>query len=81
MATEWQVFIDRRFNEDLRLLQEFFAAKTSEDVWNAWCRFWQKAAEDYNTEYAAIAKRATDLMSCGVGTGVADTMATQYKAA
>src|SRR5262244_2962177 len=34
------------------------APQAPDEVWNAWSRFWQTAAEHYGTEYATIAKFA-----------------------
>jgi hypothetical protein len=50
--------VGRRFNEDFHLLQELSGSKAPDEVWNAGCRFWRKAAEDYGAEYAAVAKLA-----------------------
>jgi hypothetical protein len=85
MAVEWQAFVGRRFDEDVHLLQELSAAKAPDEVWSAWSRFWQKAAEDYGAEYSAIAKLAADFVPHGIGAGAAgsngSTRATQSKAA
>jgi len=58
IAAEWQSFAGRRLEEDLHLLQELTSAKAPEEAWNAWSQFWQKAAEDYGTEYSTLAKLA-----------------------
>ena len=58
MSTEWQSFVGRRLSEDFHLLQELSTAKAPDQVWNAWSRYWQKAAEDYGREYSVIAKLA-----------------------
>jgi len=84
LAAEWQTFVGRRLNEDLHLFQELSAAKAPEEVWNAWSRFWQKAAGDYGAEYSAIAKLAACFTPHGVGADTAShapTGATQPKAA
>ena len=85
IAAEWQAFVGRRFNEDSHLLRELFAAKAPDEAWNAWSRFWQKAADDYSAEYFAIAKLAVGFIPDGVGMDVATTnapaRATQSKAA
>jgi hypothetical protein len=85
MATQWQAFVGRRFNEDLHLLQELSAAKVPEEVWNAWVRFWQKAAENYGSEYSVISKLAAGSLRYGNGVSAAGshapTRAVQSKAA
>ena len=58
LSVEWQTFVGRRLSEDFHLLQELSTAKAPDQVWNAWSRFWQKAAEDYGREYSVIAKLA-----------------------
>jgi hypothetical protein len=58
IAAECQTFAGRRLQEDLHLLQELSCAKAPDEVWNAWSRFWQTAAEEYGAEYSTIAKLA-----------------------
>jgi len=55
---ECQCFTGRRLEKDLHLLQELTSSKAPDEVWNAWARFWQTAAEDYGIEYSTIAKLA-----------------------
>jgi hypothetical protein len=84
LVAEWQTFVGRRLNEDLRLFQELCAAKAPEEVWNAWSGFWQKATGDYGAEYSAIAQRAACFLPYGIGADTAPhapTRATHAKAA
>jgi Phasin protein len=58
IAAECQTFAGRRLEKDVHLLQDLISAKAPAEVWNAWSRFWQTAAEDYGAEYSTIAKLA-----------------------
>lgn len=58
LSNEWQAFVGRRVGEDLHLLQQIGTAKSVDQYWDIYTKFWQKAAEDYTHEYAAIAKLA-----------------------
>jgi hypothetical protein len=57
-SVEWQTFVGRRISEDFHLLQELAAAKAPVQIWSAWSTFWQKAAQEYGTEYSVMAKLA-----------------------
>jgi hypothetical protein len=84
LSVEWQAFVGRRIKEDLHLLQKLSAARASDDVWNAWSRFWWKVVEDYGTEYCAIARLAAGFVPEGIGanaTGEAQPRPPQAKAA
>ena len=56
VSNEWQAFIVRRVQEDLHLWQDLANAKTPQAFWTAFISFWQRAVEDYWTEYATFAK-------------------------
>jgi hypothetical protein len=56
IAAECQALAGRRLEKDLHLLQEFASAKAPVGAWNAWCRFWQTATEDYGAECSTLAK-------------------------
>lgn len=60
MNNEWQTFVGQRLKQDLRLMRDFGAAKTPEQVWMTSAKFWQKAVEDYAHEFAVMAKLAGD---------------------
>ncbi|HVY41994.1 MAG TPA: hypothetical protein VG966_03125 [Hyphomicrobiaceae bacterium] len=60
---QWQDFVSRRIEEDLRFLQHLADARTPDAVWSAHARFWQRAAQDYAYEYAVMARFAGDFMS------------------
>jgi len=40
----------------MHLPHDLISAKAPVEVWNAWFRFWQTAAEEYGAEYSTIAK-------------------------
>ncbi len=56
LLAEWQNFLARRFREDLVLAQRLAGYTTPDQIWIAYAEFWQKAAEDYGSEYAKISK-------------------------
>jgi hypothetical protein len=62
-GVEWQAFVGRRISEDVHLLQALSTAKAPDQIWNAWSRFWQKAAEDYGKEYSMLAKLAAGFVA------------------
>lgn len=73
MSAEWQSFVGRRISEDFHLLQELSTAKAPDEVWNAWSRFWQKAAVDYGREYSVIAKFAAGFVPSIAATSEGDS--------
>ncbi len=87
LSGEWQDFVSRRTKEDFELLRRVASAKTPEAAWSAYARFWQKAAEDYTHEYAAMARLVSDFASSGIIAAqhtleeAAETTATVSKAA
>jgi hypothetical protein len=54
LTSEWQAFVGHRLQEDLHLLQELASAKATDGMWNAYCRFWRKAVEDYAAAYGQM---------------------------
>jgi hypothetical protein len=62
LSIEWQTFIGRRLNDDVRLLQQLSTARAPDEAWHAWLQFWQKAVEDYAAEYPVMVGLATDLL-------------------
>ena len=65
-SNEWQAFLGRRVQEDLRLFQQLAAARTPPAVWTAYSDFWQKAVEDYWSEYATLIKLSGDFATSAV---------------
>jgi hypothetical protein len=57
LNSEWQSF--------LHLLQELTSAKASAEMWSAYCRFWQKAVEDYAAAYGQMIKLGSDFIKGG----------------
>ena len=78
---QWQAFLGRRVNQDLRLFQELCAAKSPDDVLRAWSLFWQQAAADYGEEYSAMAKLASGFVSDRSGEADAQPRPPRRKAA
>ena len=65
-SEEWQDFVSRRIKEDLGLAQRLANARAPDAVWNAYAKFWQKAADDYAHEYGILAKLTGDIISAGM---------------
>jgi hypothetical protein len=63
MSDESQAFMSRRVKEALHLWQRLAGAKTPEAMWSAYMGFWQKAAEDYWSEYVTFTKLSGTLVS------------------
>lgn len=66
LSDEWQTFVGQRVKEDLHLLQQVGTARTPEQIWMIYTKFWQKAVEDYAHEYAAIVRAAGNCVISGV---------------
>ena len=65
LSSEWQAFVGHRVQEDLHLLQEFASAEASAEMGSAYCRFCQKAVEDYPAAYGQMIKLGTDFIKGG----------------
>ena len=65
LNSEWQSFVGHRVQEDLHLLQEFASAEASAEMGSAYCRFCQKAVEDYPAAYGQMIKLGTDFIKGG----------------
>jgi hypothetical protein len=65
-SEEWQDFVSRRVKEDFGLAQRLANARAPDAVWDAYAKFWQKAADDYTHEYAIMTKLTGDIISSGM---------------
>ncbi|KAB2919812.1 MAG: phasin family protein [Hyphomicrobiaceae bacterium] len=65
MGREWTDFVSRRLTEDLGLSQRLAACKSPMEMWSTYIEFWQKAAEDYARECAALTQCATAVLDTG----------------
>ena len=70
LSAEWLAFVGHRISRGLHHFQELCAAKSPDDVLQAWSCFWRQAAADYGDEYSAIAKFATCFVPDRVTPGV-----------
>ena len=68
IATEWLSFVCHRLGEDVRLAEQLAAAKSPAEAWGRYADFWQKAAQEYWAEYAALAKLSGEIVHAGVET-------------
>jgi hypothetical protein len=67
LSNEWQSFVAVRTKEDLNVIRQMASAKDLIQALEIATRFWQKAADDYAHEYAAIFKLAGNSAMCAVG--------------
>jgi len=65
ISEEWRAFLSRRVEEDLRSWEELAAAKTPEELWSAYGKFWQKALEDYGNGYLTLSQLYAKLATSG----------------
>jgi hypothetical protein len=65
LTSAWQAFVGHRVQEDFHLLQELDPAKATAGLWSAYCRFWQKAAEDYASAYGQMLGRGSGCITSG----------------
>jgi hypothetical protein len=65
LNSAWQAFVGHRVQEDLHLLQELASAKATAEMWSAYCRFWQKAVEDYAAAYGQMIKLGSGFIKSG----------------
>ena len=54
VMSEWQIFVGRRLEEDLALMQRLTRSRAPDQILAAYADFWQKAAEDYRKEITGI---------------------------
>jgi hypothetical protein len=54
-------FLGHRIQEDLALIQRVTHSATPDQILAAYSEFWQKAAEDYRKEFAAVTKLLTKM--------------------
>jgi len=62
---EWQAFVGRRVQEDLRLWEELAGAKAPAELWSAYTKFWQTAVEDYRHEYLTLSNLYAEAVTAG----------------
>jgi hypothetical protein len=63
VTDEWQAFVGRRVEADLRLWQDLARAKAPEALWSIYGKFWQKAFEDYWNEYLALGQLYAEVVT------------------
>ena len=63
LVSEWQNFVARRLREVLVLAQRLARCTSPDQIWIAYAEFWQKAAEDYGSEYVTMSKLAAGVTS------------------
>ena len=63
LGSEWLDFVNRRLKEDLRLPQQLCACRSPEEIRDVQVAFWQRAVEDYQREFTAMAKLGSGLVN------------------
>jgi hypothetical protein len=58
---EWSTFIDRRLKEDFALPQHLANCTCPDDAWRVYASFYQKAIDDYQKEFAELARIGGEL--------------------
>jgi hypothetical protein len=56
LNNEWLAFVNRRLKEDFALPQHLVTCKGPEEMWRVYVEFLQKAVDDYQNEFAELAK-------------------------
>ena len=59
LSREWHSFIQRRFEHDVSTLSKICTSQRPDEFWAAYSNFCQKAAEDYQKEFAEISRICT----------------------
>jgi hypothetical protein len=77
IAGEWQAFLSHRIQEDLALIQRVTNSATPDQILAAYSEFWQKAAEDYRKEFAAVTKLLTKKPAAVSQTATSETSANE----
>lgn len=62
MQKEWFSFVTRRLQADAAQMQLLNQAKP-DDAWRACCEFYEKAIEDYRTEYGQLTTLGTNILN------------------
>jgi hypothetical protein len=68
IANEWLGFVHHRWGEDVRLAGQLAASSSSAEFWRLYADFWQQAAQDYWSEYAAMTKLTSEIVNVSVDT-------------
>ena len=63
LGSEWLDFVNRRLKEDLHFPQRVCACRTTEQVHDTYAAFWRQAMDDYQREFAVMAKLGSELLS------------------
>jgi hypothetical protein len=61
IGSEWSTFIDRRLREDFALPQHLAGCTCPDDAWRIYASFCQKAIDDYQKEFAELARISGEL--------------------
>jgi hypothetical protein len=56
LGSEWLDFVTGRLKQNLRLPQQLCSCRSPEEIRDLHAAYWQRAIEDYRTEFAIMAK-------------------------
>lgn len=63
LGSEWLDFVNRRLKEDLNLPQRVCACRSPEELRDTYAVFWRQAMDDYQKEFAVMARLGTGFVS------------------
>lgn len=63
LGSEWLDFVSGRLKQNLRLPQQLCTCRSPEEIRDVHAAYWQRAAEDYQTEFAIMAKLGSTCLS------------------
>ena len=63
LNSEWLDFFNRRVKVDLALPQQLASCKSPDEIWRVYAEFCQKAVDDYQKEFAEVARLGNSVAS------------------
>jgi hypothetical protein len=63
LGSEWLDFVNRRLKEDLNFPQRICACRSPDEVRETYVGFWSQAVDDYQKEFAVMAKLGSGFLS------------------
>lgn len=64
---EWLDFVSHRLKQDADFADRLMGCRDADDTWRACSEFWNRAATDYQNEFASLMKIGTEAFSTGNG--------------
>jgi hypothetical protein len=63
LGSEWLDFVNRRLKQDLSLPQQICACRSPAELRDVYAAFWQRVADDYQREFAVMARLGSGFVS------------------